>query len=181
MFLAHDLPGNLDRLQAVELGERQNVEPETVAGERRLGRKDEIAPGLDHGNAIFEKLAAIGRVAQPLLEVQRIADQLRDVEVAITENLPALLRHVGEKAQGLVRALGARLGHLLDLGRRRTQRHQMHAAETLQPLQELALLAQQATERDLLEAGDAHDVRASARLALAILERTTADISPSER
>ena len=57
----------------------------------------------------------------------------------------------------------------------------MQAAERLQLLQNLRLFPEQAGEGELSQAGDAHAKLSAARLRLAILERTTAARSASER
>ena len=103
------------------------------------------------------------------------------VEIRVAPDLFAFLRHVGKETQGLVRRLGARARDFLHFRRRRAQWQEMHAAELLEALQELSFLGQQATNRDLLESGDAHVAPWAACFFFAILERITAEVSCSDK
>ena len=156
VVLAHDLPGELDAFQGPALGERQQVEPKPVARERFVGGKQDIAPWHDGRNSVFQEVATIGRIAQSLLQLECIRDEFLDIEIPITGHLATFLRCVGQEAQGLQGGFGARRGDLLHFCGRRAQGQQMHAAKILQPLQNLSLLRQQATQRKLLEGRDAH-------------------------
>ena len=63
MVLAHDLPWQIDVVQGGGLAQGQHVEPQPIAGEIGMRRKDDVPPGLDRGDAILKKIAAVGDVA----------------------------------------------------------------------------------------------------------------------
>ncbi len=74
--------------------DRQDVEPEPLAGDRVQRRKAEIAPGLQRRDALDQKSVAVVEGAAPLLVGEHPVGEGLDVEAWSPGPLAALLRRV---------------------------------------------------------------------------------------
>ncbi len=181
IVLVHHLPGQLQPGKQPHLTFRNDVEPQLASGQRIGAGEVELAPGLQCLDVLDQIVAPVGGRAQRVLVGEHLRQHVRHVELLFAAHLAALVRHVAEVAQGLARAdrmLGRRG---LGLARHGGEREQVQAAQRLQGVEDAFLLLQEPRQRELPQAHDAHAPTLRTYLRLAILERTTAARSASER
>ena len=96
MIAADDLPGQINLDQCRPLLRRQHIEPEFHAAQRIVWRQHEVAKVLQPGDALREEVPPVARLSQPALVLQRLVDDLVDIDLTVLGPRAQLVRALAE-------------------------------------------------------------------------------------